>query len=106
ILGCTKGHVAEAIQVGAARGELSASHILWKAARKAAFVPSTIAYEGNYYFVDEAGFGNCLNAATGAAVWRERLGGKFSASVVAGDGKVYFVNEDGATTVVKAGPKF
>lgn len=106
IAGCTKGHIAQAIRVDNGRGDLTDSHIAWKAARKAAFVPSSIAYEENYYFVEDSGFGNCISAATGEPVWRERLGGKFSASVVAGDGKVYFANADGVVTVVKAGPKF
>ena len=50
--------------------------------------------------------GFCLEAATGAEVWHERLGGEHKASPVAGDGKIYFANADGVVSVVKAGPRF
>jgi outer membrane protein assembly factor BamB len=105
-IGCTKGHQGMAVRLDGARGELSAGQALWKARRKGAFVPSPIVVAGHYYFVDDNGIGNCLDAASGEEVWRERLGGKYSASPLAGDGKVYFTNEDGVVTVVKAGPKF
>ena len=72
----------------------------------AGFIPSPIAYEGHYYFLEDAGFVDCLNAMTGAPVWRERFSGKFFPSPVAGDGKLYFANDDGVVVVIKAGPKY
>jgi outer membrane protein assembly factor BamB len=106
IAACTKGHYAESIRVNGAHGDVTDTHVSWKATRRGAYVASTLCFEGCYYFAEKAGIGNCLRAATGEPVWRERLGGEYSASPVAGDGKVYFTNEDGVVTVVKAGPKF
>jgi outer membrane protein assembly factor BamB len=78
----------------------------WKARSGGTFVPSPVCLGEHYYYVEDTGWGNCLLAATGERVWRERLAGKFSASLLAGDGKVYFTSELGVVTVVKAGPKF
>jgi outer membrane protein assembly factor BamB len=51
----------------------------------------------------ELGIVTAVDPATGAPVWRERVGGIFSASPVAGDGKIYFVSETGETIVLAAG---
>jgi hypothetical protein len=69
-------------------------------------VPSPVCVGGLYYYVEDNGWGNCLEAATGRRVWRERMGGNYRASLVAGDGKVYFTSLEGVVTVVKAGRAF
>ena len=49
----------------------------------------------------------CYEAATGAEVYRERIGGtSYTASPVAADGRLYFVSEQGEVRVVKAGAEF
>jgi outer membrane protein assembly factor BamB len=90
----------------AARGDLTKTHVVWKA-RCGASIPSPLVLDGFCYCVEDSTFGMCLKADSGEIVWRERLGGtKYSASPVAGDGKVYFASESGRVTVVRAGPKF
>jgi outer membrane protein assembly factor BamB len=95
-----------AIRLDDARGDLTATHVAWKARAFATYICSPVCYGGQYYFVEDNGFASCLDAATGQRLWRERLGGNFRASLVAGDGKVYFTGMEGVVTVVKAGPKF
>jgi outer membrane protein assembly factor BamB len=85
------------------RGDVNASHLNWRVEAGAPYVSSLVPYEGLLYMASDAGVVNCLDAATGARVWQERVGGVFSASPVAGDGKVYFLSETGETFVVKAG---
>ena len=56
--------------------------------------------------IDDGGVAVCLEAKTGAEVWRERVGGNYSASPVGAEGRVYFFSEEGKTTVVEAGRQF
>lgn len=96
-----------AIRLDMAQGDLTQSHLLWKARGGAAFVPSPLVLGENYYFVEDTGLAHCLDAATGTELWRERLGrGKYQASPVANDQAIYFASEDGLVTVIKPGPAF
>lgn len=96
-----------AIRLGAARGDVTDTHIAWKARASGAGIPSPLVLDGLCYYVEDNGFGNCVDVKTGERVWRERLGGrKYSASPVAADGKVYFTSEDGRVTVVQVGRKY
>jgi outer membrane protein assembly factor BamB len=95
-----------AIRLDAQRGDLTKSHLAWKAKAGATYVPSPVCYRGLYYYVEDTGIANCLDARTGKVVWRERLNGQFHASLLAGDGKVYFTSTQGSVSVVKAGSEF
>jgi outer membrane protein assembly factor BamB len=95
-----------AIKLDGRRGDLTKSHLIWKAKAGATYVPSPVCYEGLYYYVEDTGIAHCLDALTGKPVWRERLHGQFHASLLAGDGKVYFTSMEGAVSVVKAGKEF
>ena len=95
-----------AIRLDAQRGDLTKSHLAWKAKAGATYVPSPVCYRGLYYYVEDTGIANCLDARTGKVLWRERLNGQFHASLLAGDGKVYFTSTEGTVSVVKAGKDF
>jgi outer membrane protein assembly factor BamB len=89
------------------RPEAGKPRLAWKAPSKGANVPSPVCLGDHYYFVEDAGWANCLRADSGERVWRERLGGsKYSASPVAADGKLYLTSEDGDVFVVKAGASY
>ncbi len=85
------------------RGDVTATHVDWRAASGASYVPSIVHYDGLLYMTNEVGVVTCADARTGDAVWRHRLGGIFFASPVAGDGKIYLVGETGETFVLRAG---
>ncbi len=85
------------------RGDVTTTHVDWTAPNGGSYVPSIVHYDGLIYMTNEIGIVSCLDAATGARVWQQRLGAVFFASPVAGDGKVYFVSETGETFVLKAG---
>ncbi len=76
---------------------------LWKAPSKGAGVPSPLVLGDFYYYTEDAGWANCLEARTGKPVWRARLTGKVQASLVAGDGKLYVPGANGTVTVLQAG---
>jgi outer membrane protein assembly factor BamB len=85
------------------RGDVSQSHVQWRAPGGGSYVPSLVHYEGLLYLTNDVGVLTCAEASTGERVWQMRLDGVFFASPVAADGKVYFVSQTGETTVVKAG---
>ena len=89
-----------------AKGVLSDSHIAWKVTKNVSGKPTPVLVEGRIYMTDDGGIATCINARTGAEIWRARLKGNYSASPLYADEKIYFFNEDGLTTVVEAGPKF
>lgn len=95
-----------AIRLDEQRGDLTQSHLVWKAKAGATFVPSPVCYQGRYYFVEDTGMAACLDAATGQRLWRERISGQFHASLLAGDGMIYFANTAGLVSVVKAAKGF
>jgi outer membrane protein assembly factor BamB len=96
---------AVAIRLDGSTGDLTKSNIVWRAKSGGANVPSPVCLGKHFYFIEDNGWGNCLDADTGKRVWRERMGSKHQASLVAGDGKIYFTGE-GVITVVKAGAEF
>ena len=85
------------------RGDVSASHVVWRAPGGGSYAASLVHYEGLLYFTNDVGVLTCADAKTGARVWQTRLDGVFFASPVAADGKIYFASETGETIVVKAG---
>lgn len=91
-----------AIRLGG-KGDVSESHVVWRASSGASYVPSIVLYDGLLYMTNEIGVVTCSEATTGKPVWRLRLGGVFFASPVAGDGKIYLVSETGTTFVLRAG---
>jgi outer membrane protein assembly factor BamB len=82
------------------RGDVSASHVLWRVASGAPYVSSLLHYEGLLFMANDSGVVTCLDPKTGARIWQQRVGGLFTASPVAGDGKVYLANESGEVVVV------
>jgi outer membrane protein assembly factor BamB len=85
------------------RGDVSSSHVLWRAPAGGSYVPSLVYYDGLLYLTNDVGVLTCADARTGARVWQARLDGVFFASPVAAGGKVYFVSQTGETIVVRAG---
>ena len=91
-----------AIRVGG-RGDVSASHILWRSPTRAPYISSLLLYDGLLYMATELGIVSATDATDGALVWRARLDGVFTASPVAADGHVYLLGESGETFVLAAG---
>ena len=52
------------------------------------------------------GIASCVEAKTGAEVWRERVGGNYSASPLSADGRIYFFSEEGKSTVISPSRQF
>ena len=88
------------------RGNVTETHIAWRANRGAAYVPSPIVAGPHFLVVSDSGIASCFRARDGERLWMERLGGGHSASAISASGLVYFVSDRGITTVVRPSPKF
>src|SRR5207249_4234438 len=92
-----------AVRTGGA-GDVTGSHVAWKAIRGAPNRTTPLLLDGLLYVGgDRSGVATCLDAGTGAVVWQERLAGDFIASPVAAEGRVYCFNRGGAAFVLAAG---
>jgi len=85
------------------KGDISKSHVLWRAPSGGPYISSLVYYDGLIYMMGDVGVLTVTDAKTGERIFQERLGGVYSASPVAADGKIYMVSENGETIVVSAG---
>ncbi len=114
------GHGMVFTATGLAKGELWAvklggsgvvtdTHVVWKATMSVPNRPSPLLIDDLIFMVNQdSAVVSCLDAKTGAEVWRERLPGlgKYSASPIYADGRIYFFNENGHCPVIAAGRQF
>lgn len=100
-------HRAElwAVRLGGS-GDVTASHVAWKYTRNVPLNPSPIVVEDLVYLLNAGGILTCLDARTGAEVWKERLPGTYTASPLYAAGHLLFFSEGGITTVLKPGRQF
>ncbi len=87
-------------------GDVTRTHVAWTLRRSAPLTPSPLIVGDELYLVNDGGIATCLDAATGAIHWQQRLGGNFSASPVFADGRIYFLSEEGVATVIAPGKEF
>ncbi|MHB8523480.1 MAG: outer membrane protein assembly factor BamB family protein [Limisphaerales bacterium] len=80
--------------------------VVWKVKRNVPCKPSILLVGDLIFMIDDGGIASCLEAKTGAEVWRERIEGNYSASPVAANGRVYFFSEEGKTSVIEASRTF
>lgn len=86
------------------KGDVTDTHIAWRIeGGQVPQEPSPILVDGLVYLVSNSGTATCIEAASGAVVWSERLGGNYVASPLYAEGRLYFFNTQGKTTVLKPG---
>ncbi len=88
------------------KGDVSDTHVVWKATRQIPTRPSPLLHDGKIYVVSDGGIASCFDAAGGDLLWAERLGGNFSASPVFADGKIYFCSHEGQITIIAPGDEY
>jgi outer membrane protein assembly factor BamB len=94
------------IKVGGAKGDATASHLLWKQPAGAPDQCSPSIVGDRVYVTTSGGILSCLNLQTGAIVWKERIGSDFAASPVHAEGRLYFFAAAGPCTVIEPGDTF
>ena len=90
-----------------AKGDISASGLLWKYQRSIPQLPSVVSYKNVVYMVNDSGVLTTVDPATGKPLKVARIRGaadSYYASPVAVDDKVVFISRSGKITVLKAGP--
>lgn len=105
-----------AIKLGG-QGDITANAILWSS-NTSSYVPTPILKDGHLYVVNDQGFATCIDAKTGADVYRERViessggsgrrgGGKpfYASPVLIGD-KLVCVSRKNGAYIIAAKPKY
>jgi outer membrane protein assembly factor BamB len=89
------------------QGDITESHLAWKATRGLPYVPSPLLYEHRLYLVKDGGMLSSFDAKSGRPFYtQERIdgaAGPYYASPVAADGRIYLATKDGKLSVIKAG---
>lgn len=89
------------------KGDVTKTHVVWKATKGLPYVPSAILYKGQMFLVKDGGLVTAYDAKTGKEVYaneRAAAAGRYYASPVAANGHIYTVTlDDGTFTVFKAG---
>jgi outer membrane protein assembly factor BamB len=88
------------------RGDISQTHVAWKATRGLPYIASPLYYDGRVYLVKTGGMLSSLDAKSGRPFYlQERLGaeGLYYSSPVAADGRIYLASQAGKVTIIKAG---
>jgi len=93
------------VRVGG-QGDVTDTHVAWKADRNVPRTSSPLLVDDLVFMVSDEGAVTCLEAATGAPVWKDRIGGNYAASPIYADGRIYCCSQQGKTTVLKAGRTF
>lgn len=88
------------------QGDVSATHIAWRASRGAPTKPSPIVVDDRIFVVSDQGVLTQLRSEDGSIAWQERLGGNYSASPINAGGRLYFCSHEGDVTVLEAGTEF
>jgi outer membrane protein assembly factor BamB/HEAT repeat protein len=85
------------------QGDVTESRRLWTSREVGRVVATPIEKDGLLYVADVGGTVYCLDAATGATVWKhDTLGAIWGCLLMAGD-RLYAGNEEGTMTVLRAG---
>jgi outer membrane protein assembly factor BamB len=90
------------------KGDVSESHVAWRATRGVGSSPSPVLVGDLIYTVaDKGGVVTCLDAKTGAEVWQQRTGAPANtASPLYADGALYFFAEDGSALALSPGREY
>jgi outer membrane protein assembly factor BamB len=85
------------------QGDVTRSRLLWTSREVGRVAGTPLEKDGLLYVGDVGGTVYCLDAATGAIVWKhDTLGGIWGCLLLAGN-RLYVGNEDGIMTVLRAG---
>ena len=101
----TSSNATMAIKLGG-KGDITATHVLWRHRKTLPDVPSVLLYEDVLYEIKKGGIATTLNPKTGEVIKMGRLMDAlddYYASPVAADGKVYMAGMLGKITVLTGG---
>lgn len=87
-------------------GDVTKTHVPWEVKVDVPQISTPVIVDSLIYMVHEKGMITCLNARTGAVVWKEKLKDQFNASVLYASGNIYLFSQKAKTYVIKPGLSF
>lgn len=84
-------------------GDVTKTHVPWEVDVDVPQISTPVIVDSLIYMVHERGTLTCLNAKSGAVVWKEKLKDQFNASILYASGNVYLFSLKGKTYVIKPG---
>lgn len=94
-----------AIRLGG-KGDVTSSHVLWKAEKSLPNIPSPVLYQNVIYVLKEGGILTAIDPKTGSIFKQGRISralDAYFASPVAADGKIFTASKEGKIAALKAG---
>ena len=91
------------------KDQTSNEHIVWAQERAGTYLPSSLAYEGAIYQLNEKGILTRFDAKTGKQIYKTRIdpaATAFTTSPWAYNGKLFCLSEEGQTFVISTGEEF
>ena len=85
------------------QGDVTGSRLLWTSFAVGRVAGTPIERDGLLYVGDLGGTIHCLDAATGAHIWKHETHASIWGSLVLAGGRLYVGNDDGTMTVLRAG---
>jgi outer membrane protein assembly factor BamB len=85
------------------QGDVTASRLLWTSREVGRVVGTPIVKDGLLYVGDLGGTIHCLDAATGASVWKHETNEAIWGSLLLAGDRLYVGNVEGTMTVLRAG---
>jgi len=85
------------------QGDVTERRLLWTSREVGRVVGTPIEKDGLLYVGDVGGTVHCLDAATGALVWKHETNGAIWGCLLPAGDRLYVGNEDGTMTVLRAG---
>jgi len=83
-------------------GNVTETHIVWKAQKGIPYVPSPVLHEGILHLVSDEGIYTCYDAATGQLLKQTRAAGRTSSSLVLAKGRILLTEDSGVTHILKS----
>jgi outer membrane protein assembly factor BamB len=80
--------------------------VAYKITQMAPYVPTLLAKGELLFLWGDNGVVSCVDAATGKAHWRQRVGGNYLGSPIAIEDRLYCIAEDGTVVVLAAEPDY
>ena len=87
-------------------GDVTKTRVPWEVDVDVPQISTPVIVDSLIYMVHERGTVTCLNAKTGAVVWKEKLKDQFNASVLYASGNIYLFSVKAKTYVIKPGLTF
>jgi outer membrane protein assembly factor BamB len=85
------------------QGDVTERRLLWTSRKIGRVVGTPVEKDGLLYVGDVGGTVHCLDAATGARLWKHETNGAIWGCLLLAGGRLYVGNEDGTMTVLRAG---